>query len=184
MFLIHSLNCTMQDYIHIGKMVAVFGVKGELILKHSMGKKTNLKDVKALFIEEVKGSYIPYFIESGKSKDAEETYVKLEGIQSKEMAARFTGKSVWLLNADFRNLAGKDAPISLLGYEIITDEDENLGPIEEVIEQPHQVLLRVTLEGNEALIPLHAETLDKIDRAAKKVYVTLPDGLLDIYRGL
>ena len=53
-----------------------------------------------------------------------------------------------------------------------------------MIEQPHQVLLRVTLEGNEALIPLHAETLDKIDRVAQKVYVTLPDGLLDIYRGL
>ena len=88
------------------------------------------------------------------------------------------------MDADFRKLAGKDAPISLLGYEVITDEDENLGPIEEVIEQPHQVLLRVTLEGNEALIPLHAETLDKIDRVAQKVYVTLPDGLLDIYRGL
>jgi 16S rRNA processing protein RimM len=109
---------------------------------------------------------------------------KLEGVNSKEEAARFTAKPVWLLDADFRKLAGKDAPISLLGYEVITDEDENLGPIEEVIEQPHQVLLRVTLEGNEALIPLHAETLDKIDRVAQKVYVTLPDGLLDIYRGL
>ena len=123
-------------------------------------------------------------IETAKAKDEEETFIKLEGVNSKEAAARFTAKPVWLLDADFRKLAGKDAPISLLGYEVITDEDENLGPIEEVIEQPHQVLLRVTLEGNEALIPLHAETLDKIDRVAQKVYVTLPDGLLDIYRGL
>ncbi|MDO9155775.1 MAG: PRC-barrel domain-containing protein, partial [Sediminibacterium sp.] len=129
-------------------------------------------------------SYIPYFVETAKAKDEEETFIKLEGVNSKEAAARFTAKPVWLLDADFRKLAGKDAPISLLGYEVITDEDENLGPIEEVIEQPHQVLLRVTLEGNEALIPLHAETLDKIDRVAQKVYVTLPDGLLDIYRGL
>ncbi|WP_439504411.1 ribosome maturation factor RimM [Sediminibacterium sp.] len=174
----------MKDYIHIGKLVAVFGVKGELILKHSLGKKTNLKEASAIFVEETKGSYIPYFVETAKAKDAEETFLKLEGIYSKEAAARFTAKPVWLLDADFRKLAGKDAPISLLGYEVITDEEENLGPIEEVIEQPHQVLLRVTLEGNEALIPLHAETLDKIDRVAKKVYVTLPDGLLDIYRGL
>jgi len=29
---------------------------------------------------------------------------------------------------------------------------------------------------------LHAETLDKIDHQKKEVYVTLPDGLLDIYR--
>ncbi|HPH36123.1 ribosome maturation factor RimM [Sediminibacterium sp.] len=174
----------MKEYIHIGKLVAVFGVKGELILKHSLGKKSNLKEASAIFVEETKGSYIPYFLETAKAKDEEETFIKLEGVNSKEAAARFTAKPVWLLDADFRKLAGKDAPISLLGYEVITDEDENLGPIEEVIEQPHQVLLRVTLEGNEALIPLHAETLDKIDRVAQKVYVTLPDGLLDIYRGL
>ena len=174
----------MKEYIHIGKLVAVFGVKGELILKHSLGKKSNLKEASAIFVEETKGSYIPYFLETAKAKDEEETFIKLEGVNSKEAAARFTAKPVWLLDADFRKLAGKDAPISLLGYEVITDEDENLGPIEEVIEQPHQVLLRVTLEGNEALIPLHAETLDKIDRVAQKVSVTLPDGLLDIYRGL
>ena len=174
----------MKEYIHIGKLVAVFGVKGELILKHSLGKKSNLKEASAIFVEETKGSYIPYFVETAKAKDEEETFIKLEGVNSKEAAARFTAKPVWLLDADFRKLAGKDAPISLLGYEVITDEDENFGPIEEVIEQPHQVLLRVTLEGNEALIPLHAETLDKIDRVAQKVYVTLPDGLLDIYRGL
>ena len=174
----------MKEYIHIGKLVAVFGVKGELILKHSLGKKSNLKEASAIFVEETKGSYIPYFLETAKAKDEEETFIKLEGVNSKEAAARFTAKPVWLLDADFRKLAGKDAPISLLGYEVITDEDENLGPIEEVIEQPHQVLLRVTLEGNEALIPLHAETLDKIDRVAQKVYLTLPDGLLDIYRGL
>ncbi|MFN3299213.1 MAG: ribosome maturation factor RimM [Sediminibacterium sp.] len=174
----------MKEYIHIGKLVAVFGVKGELILKHSLGKKSNLKEASAIFVEETKGSYIPYFVETAKAKNEEETFIKLEGVDSKEAAARFTAKPVWLLDADFRKLAGKDAPISLLGYEVITDEDENLGPIEEVIEQPHQVLLRVTLEGNEALIPLHAETLDKIDRVAQKVYVTLPDGLLDIYRGL
>lgn len=67
-------------------------------------------------------------------------------------------------------------------FFLITDEDENLGPIEEVIEQPHQVLLRISLDGKEALIPLHAESLDRIDHKKKQVYVILPDGLLDIYR--
>lgn len=172
----------MTEYIHIGKIVAAFGLKGEVILTHSLGKKTALTGVTALFVEEVKGSYLPYFIESSKAKDQEEIYVKLEGINTKEAAARLNTRAVWLLDTDFRKLAGKNAPISLLGYHIITDEEEDLGPIEEVIEQPHQVLLRISLEGNEALIPLHQETLDKIDHPKKRVYVTLPDGLLDVYR--
>ncbi|MDE3253526.1 MAG: 16S rRNA processing protein RimM [Bacteroidota bacterium] len=172
----------MKDYINIGKLVAAFGVKGELILKHALGKKTVLKDIEAVFVEEHKGSYLPYFVESSKAKDTEETYLKLEGIDTRESAARLSTKPVWLLDTDFRKLAGKTAPISLLGFQLITDEDEHLGPIEEVIEQPHQVLLKISLDGKEALIPLHAETLDKIDHAKKEVYVTLPDGLLDIYR--
>jgi 16S rRNA processing protein RimM len=171
----------MNDYINIGRIVASFGLTGEVILKHALGKKTQLKEVEAIFVEQHKGSYLPYFVQSSKAKDHEDTYVKLEAVDTKESAARLTGKQVWLLDADFRKLAGKTAPISLLGFQLLT-KDEDLGPIEEVIEQPHQVLLRISLDGKEALIPLHAETLDKIDHKTKRVYVTLPDGLLDIYR--
>jgi len=107
--------------------------------------------------------------------------VKLEGIDTKEAAHRIANRPVWLVNDDFRRLAGKTSAISLLGFTLYNGKD-NLGPIEEVIEQPHQLLLRITLDGKEALIPLHEDTLDKIDRKKQEVHVTLPDGLLDIYR--
>ena len=180
---IFSYICAMESYIHIGRIVASFGLKGDVILQHALGKKTALKDVKVLFVEEQKGSYLPYFIESTKAKDHNETYIKLEGINTKEAAVRISTRNVWLKDADFRKLAGKSSPISLLGYAVITYEEENLGPVEEVIEQPHQVLLKLTLDGNEALIPLHEETLDGIDHEKKEIRVVLPDGLLDIYRG-
>ena len=80
----------MNEYIHIGRMVAPFGLKGELILKHALGKKTMLKGIEAVFIEMNKGSYLPYFVESSKAKDHEETYVKLEGIDTRESANRIT----------------------------------------------------------------------------------------------
>ncbi len=180
-FVCDYLAADMNEYINIGKLVATFGVKGEVILKHALGKKTTLKGVEAIFIEQQKNSYLPYFVQSSKAKDTEEMYVQIEGIESKESAHRLIQKNVWLLDDDFRKIAGKTAPISLLGYSII-NEGENLGPIKEVMEQPHQVLLRITLNGNEALIPLHEETLQKIDRKKKEVHVVLPDGLLEIYR--
>ncbi len=171
----------MSEYIHIGRIVAGFGLKGEVILKHALGKKTMLKGVETIFVEQHKGSYLPYFVESSKAKDHEEMYVKLETIDTRESASRLTTRNVWLLDTDFRKLAGKSAPISLLGYHLVCEEGD-LGPVEEVIEQPHQVLLRISLDGKEALIPLHEETLEKIDHAKKVVRVILPDGLLDIYR--
>jgi 16S rRNA processing protein RimM len=171
----------MNEYTSVGKIVASFGLEGELILKHSLGKKTNLKDVKVIFIEELKESYIPWFVLSSRAKSEDEIYIKLEGLNSKESAKRLIQKKAWFKTEDFRKMAGKSSPIALLGYHLI-NEEQDLGAIEEVIEQPHQVLLRITYNGNEALIPLHEETLDKIDHKKLQVHVTLPDGLLDVYQ--
>jgi len=169
-----------MDYIHIGKIVATFGVKGEVLLVHGLEKKSDFKAVEALFVEETKNSYLPYFIQSAKAKDAAETYIKLEGIETKEAAHRFVQKQVWLQQQDFEKVAGKRSMIGLLGFAIV-NEGNSIGTVEEVIEQPHQVLLRTTCNNKEAYIPLHEETLLKIDRKNKKVLVMLPDGLLDIY---
>lgn len=171
----------MGEYTSIGKIVATFGLSGEVILKHGLGKKTALKDVTVIFIEEMKNSFIPWFVVDSKAKTEDEIYLKVEGVNSKESAQRLTQKKVWLKTEDFRKLAGKSSPIALIGYLLI-NEGEELATIEEVIEQPHQVLLRIMLSGNEALIPLHDETLDKIDHKKQQVHVTLPDGLLDVYR--
>lgn len=170
----------MTEYFKIGKLVTVVGLKGELLLKHTLGKKTSLKGLQAIFIEEKKDSFLPWFIESGKIKTEEETYLKLEGINTREAAAKLTQKEVWLAEPDFKKFAAKSAPVSLLGYTIINDT-EPIGEILEVIEQPHQVLCRLEIKNKEALIPLNESTLQKIDHKKKLVIVELPDGLLDIY---
>jgi 16S rRNA processing protein RimM len=170
----------MDQYIHIGKVAATFGVKGELVVQHVLGTKTTLKAVKAVFIEELKGSYIPYFMEWVKPRTEAELLLKLEGVHTKEAAHRLVGKPVWLTEADFRQHVSKTAPVNLLGYTVY-NEDEPVGPVSEVVEQPHQVLLKVMYKGHEALIPLHQETIDQVNHANKTLHLFLPDGLLEIY---
>jgi 16S rRNA processing protein RimM len=171
----------MTNYLSIGRLVATFGFNGEIVLRHHLGKKTSLKGLETLFIEKQKNELLPYFIQSVKIKNAEEVYVKIEGIDTKEAARTLVQKQVWLPEEEFHKYAGKSAPISLLGYHII-HENTDLGEILEVIEQPHQLLCRISLEGKEALIPVHEETLQKIDKKSKRVLVDLPEGLLDIFR--
>jgi 16S rRNA processing protein RimM len=170
----------MAEYFKIGKLVAAFGVNGQLILQHELGKKTSLKGLQAIFIEEKKTSFLPWFIQSIKIKSDKEIYLSLDGITTREAALKLTQKEVWLTEADFKKFAAKSAPASLLGYTIIAD-DKPLGAILEVIEQPHQLLCRLEIEKKEVLIPLHEAFLKKIDHRKKQVNVTLPDGLLDIY---
>src|SRR6476646_4838479 len=104
----------MTEYFKIGKFVSTFGLKGDLVLKHNLGKKTSLKGLKALFIEEKKESFIPWFIESTKIKNEEEIYLKLEGVNLREQATRLTQKEVWLPEEDFKKFSAKSSPINLL----------------------------------------------------------------------
>jgi len=170
----------MSEYINVGKFVAAFGLTGELVLRHMLGKKTIFKEGEAIFIEELKGAYLPYFIKSSKAKNKEETSLQIEGINTREKALKFIQKSVWLQQGDFKKLVAKNSPLVLLGYTLI-DDGKEIGKVREVIEQPHQVLLQINIEGKEALIPLHEETLVSIDHKKNEVHVILPEGLLDVY---
>ncbi len=170
----------MTEYFKIGKFVSAFGVKGELILKHNLGKKTALKGLQALFIEERKESFIPWFIQSTRIKTADEIYVQLADVVTRETAVKLTQKEVWLPDADFKKFSAKSSPINLLGYSVI-ENGKTLGTILEVMEQPHQLLCRIDIAGKEVLIPLHEGTLLKIDKKKNQVAVQLPEGLLEIY---
>ena len=170
----------MTEYFKIGKFVSIFGLTGEMVLKHNLGKKTSLKGLKAIFIEERKESFIPWFIETSKVKNDEEVYLKLEGIDNREQAIKMAQKEVWIPEEDFKKFSARSSPINLLGYDIIENE-KNLGRILEVIEQPHQILCRIEINNKEAFIPLHEATIKKIDRKKQQVIVGLPPGLLEIY---
>ncbi|HEY6063878.1 MAG TPA: ribosome maturation factor RimM [Chitinophagaceae bacterium] len=170
----------MAEYFKIGKFVAVHGLNGELLLKHELGKKTSLKGLQAIFIEEKKNSFLPWFIETTKIKTEKEIYLKLEAVSSREAAIKLSQKEIWLQEDDFKKFAAKTAPAGLLGYSIISN-NELLGEILELIEQPHQLLCRLEIKGKEVLIPLHEESLQKINHKKREVQVSLPDGLLDIY---
>ena len=170
----------MTEYFKIGKFVSTFGLKGELVLKHNLGKKTSLKGLKALFVEERTQNFIPWFIEGTKIKNEEEIYLKLEGVNVREQAIKLTQKEVWLPEEEFKKFSAKSSPINLLGYDIVEGE-QVLGKILEVIEQPHQILCKIEFNKKEAYIPLHDETIKKIDRKNQQVIVSLPPGLLEIY---
>ena len=170
----------MSKQIHIGKIVATFGVKGEFILLHALGKKTTFKKGDVLFIEFTKNAPLPFFVEASKARTSEESLVLLESITNKEAAHKFIGKRVWISETDFKKLVAKQSAISLLGM-LIVDNGKPLAAIEEIIEQPHQLLVKITLQNKEVLIPLHEEVIVKADKKNNQLHVILPDGLLDVY---
>jgi 16S rRNA processing protein RimM len=171
----------MKEYRNIGKFVATHGYKGDVVLLHHLGKKTSLKGLEVIFLNTAGDKMFPHFIQQTKIKNENEVYIKLDGIDSKESAEKFLKKEVWVNETDFSKYAHNSAPASLVNFHLI-NEGIDLGVITEVIELPHQLLCKIYFNKKEALIPLHDETLQRIDKKNKQVHVILPDGLLDIYQ--
>lgn len=170
----------MENYVNIGSLVATFGIKGEVVLKHHLGESADLNGIKAIFIETSLGKFMPYFILTAKEKNAEEILLAVEGIESPEKAKLLLKKKVWLKEEDVKKTASVNSAISLLGFTIY-DKKKVLGKVLEVIEQPLQILLRIEIDKKEVLIPINESTLRGIDHKKEKIEVDLPDGLLDIY---
>ena len=170
----------MSEYIHIGKIVAPHGLGGQVIVEHALGKPIHFKGIDALFVEKNAASFIPYFIESAIAKTDTLTHIQIEGIQTREATSMLIGKKVWLPQAEFQKLVDKNSPLALLGYTV-QQSGKAIGVIQEVIEQPHQLLVTILYHGQEAYIPLHEESLKGVDHSKKLVIVELPDGLLDLY---
>jgi len=172
----------MSEYIHIGKIVAPHGITGQIILEHALGKPIDFKGIDAIFVEKNAASFIPYFIESAMVKSDTLSYLQLEGIPTREATQFLISKKVWLPQEAFQQLVDKSSPLALLGY-MVQQNGVALGLVKEVIEQPHQLMLNIDYQGQEAYIPLHTESLLGVDHAKKIVKVMLPDGLLDLYKG-
>ncbi|HEY2348156.1 MAG TPA: 16S rRNA processing protein RimM [Puia sp.] len=169
-----------KSYRNIGKIVSAFGLKGDLIVLHHLGKKISISKIKVIFLEQKKDELLPYFVENIRKKGDEELYLKLEGIDSKEDAVKFLRREVWMKEEEIQMHTQKNNPIGWVGYRVM-DQGKDLGPILEVIEQPHQILCRLEIETKEVLIPINEQTLDKVDHKNRFVLLALPDGLLDVY---
>jgi 16S rRNA processing protein RimM len=169
-----------KSYRNIGKIVSAFGLKGDMIVLHHLGKKIAVTKIKVIFLEQKKDELLPYFVEHIRKKADNELQLKLEGIDSKESATKFLRREVWLKEEEIQSHTDKSNPIGWVGYKIF-DQGKELGPIIEVIEQPHQILCRIEIDHKEVLIPINEQTLNKVDHKNKTVLLTLPDGLLEIY---
>ena len=102
----------MASYLKLGKIVSVHGLKGELVLTHTLGKSSTLKNLEVLYVEEKKDKLLPYFIQTARKKTATEIFIQLEGIDIREKAQRLVSKIVWIPEEEFQRLDRKSTRLN------------------------------------------------------------------------
>jgi 16S rRNA processing protein RimM len=169
-----------EGYRHIGKIAAAHGLQGLMLMIHELGKKHKLQLVSVVFIELSKNNLVPFFIEQIESKDEFAVYLKTEEVHNRTEALTLVGKKVWLKEEAFLTAVSADADIRLVGY-LVFHNSEPIGQVQYVSVLPQQKLLAVNIGEKEALLPLHKDTLIKIDDVKKEIFLRFPEGLLEVF---
>lgn len=170
----------LPKYIVIGQMGKPQGVDGCLRVVIDPPYVDNALSANVLFLP-LDGLNAPFFVEKWISQQP--PVVRLEGVDKREAAASLAGLPLSLREADMTAVPlhePESALDSLDGFLMIDDALGNIGSIQEVLEMPEQLMAVVDHEGTERLIPLNTTFITQVDADAKKVYVDLPEGLLEI----
>ncbi|OOG73346.1 ribosome maturation factor RimM [Algoriphagus sp. A40] len=165
----------------IGRIAKVHGLRGEVNVVLDVDYPEDYEGLEHLFIEQ-KGRLVPFFLEHFVIQPGNRALAKFEELDTIELVESLVGAEAYLPLTELPKLEDDQYYFhELIGFEV---EDETLGligPIQIIYDLETQDLLGVIHQGKEVLIPIQDGIITKVDKAAKKVFCQLPEGLLDIY---
>lgn len=170
-----------ESYISVGKLGKPHGLSGAFRFLLTSELKSKKKTPKYFMIEQ-RGSFLPWFVSKIEWLGFNDGFISFEEITSVEKAKENTRKELFLTEKDFDLLFKRNAEglNYLIGYKASEEKQGELGIIEDIIENPGQVLCLVKQDGNELVIPLVDEFILSINKRKKEIIFNLPIGLLDL----
>jgi 16S rRNA processing protein RimM len=171
-----------MEYTEIGRINKPHGLNGEMKATIDERFYGDVAEIDAFFVDE-KAQKTPYFIEYMRGRGS--LILKFEDIETKEEARVFTNKYLYLRRDDISlteeeiNDTGLEYSF-LQGYELHEEAIGKIGMIELIEEFPQQEMATVNCAEKTILIPLLEQWITSVDKSAKVIIMSLPEGLLDM----
>ena len=167
-----------DDCYQVGEVIKTHGLNGEVSIFLDVDFPEDYQNLESVFLRQ-EGKLVPFFIESI-SINEKRALVKFEDVNSLEEAENILKSTLFLPLSQLPKLKSGFYYHDLVGCEIVENSD-NLGTVISVYDLSGNNLLAADINGKEVLIPLSDELLLKVDIPNKRIEVSLPDGLLDLY---
>jgi len=170
-----------EDCFYLGKIVKKYSFKGELLIKLDTDEPNLYENLDSVFID-LKGSLVPFFIESSQLHKSELLRIKFEEVDNEQDANSLLKHKLYLPLKFLPKLEDD----KFYFHEIIgfTVEDVNygiVGTIKGINDSTAQDLFEIDKNGIEILIPMNDHFIKKVDKKNKVILVETPDGLIDLY---
>ncbi len=174
-------NITNPKYLLLGEVLRPHGIRGELRVRLFTDYPERIRQLETVYLGDSPDSstVIPYAVEAIRFHQGY-GLLKLTIINDRDAADRMRQL---LVMVDLEHAVpleeGEFYLYELIGLNVITDQDEPLGTITEVLETgANDVYIVDSPTYGEVLIPALADTILKTDIAGGIMVVRLPDGLI------
>jgi len=168
-----------NNNILLGRITKLNGYEGAVTVKLEKIFSENIPRMESVFLE-IEGRPVPFFISGSEYSGADILRLSFEGYESIEKVSEFIGCRIFLTSGK----PGKNHPddgTNLVGYLVLVQNNNFLGTITGIIQNPGQWLLSIASPSEkEILIPLHNDFIVSINDAKKTIIMDIPDGLIDI----
>jgi 16S rRNA processing protein RimM len=170
-----------ENCYNLGKITRLFGTKGELTLLLDVDDPNEYAKLD-FFYADIDGDLIPFFIEKLTFRNNNTVIVKLLDHDDPQETEKLINRLVYLPLDKLPQL--KDDQFyfhEIIGFRVIDDTIGDIGLVKDVLELPMQELIQIDNKGKEILIPVADELIERVDRENKTLYISAPEGLIEIY---
>jgi 16S rRNA processing protein RimM len=163
-------------YLAIGFLRRPHGVQGEVIMDLHTDFPERIKTGRKVYV----GEKHEVFTIGAVRPHADGLLVKIRGFDTPETAGRFRNQWVYVQSSEVPALPeGKYYKHELIGLTVMTDANEKLGILNEVLETgANDVYVIVKEDGKEILLPAIPDVVLDVNMAEKVMKVHIIEGLL------
>ena len=169
-----------KDCFYLGIVARKHSYKGEVVIVIDSDEPELYANIDAVFID-YNNKLIPFFVEKILLQKGNQLRIKFEDIDSEQDASDILKRATYLPLTLLPKLEGdKFYYHEIIGFKIIDYNYGEVGLITSINDSSAQALFVVNTKGNQILIPLIDEFIDKVNKVDKMIYVKTPEGLIEM----
>jgi len=170
-----------EECFYLGKIVSKYSFKGEVLVKLDTDDPETYENMESVFVS-LGNNLVPFFIYRCRLHKSNLLRIDFEEVKTESDADRIMGSKLYLPLAILPKLSGnKFYYHEIIGFTVIDAIHGNIGTITGVNDTTSQALFEIEKGDKQILIPVRDEIITKLDRETKTIYVTTPEGLVDLY---
>lgn len=172
-----------EECFFLGKIVSKYSFKGEVLAKLDTDDPQIYENMESVFVS-VGNNLVPFFIDRSQLHKSNLLRIRFEEVTDERGADRILGAELYLPLEVLPKLSGKKFYYhEIIGFKLEDSKHGNIGTIVAVNDSASQALFEAEKDGKELLVPINDDIITRIDRQSKTIFVSTPEGLVDLYLG-